>query len=221
MGFDWHPNTNDMWFTDNGRDDIGANSSYDTNNTPDDELNWVPTATPGLNYGYPWCHSLGYGDPYERDLLTVTAIADPDLGSGNTSNCSSEQIVLAYQPLGPHVAALNVKFYTHSMFPSEYMNAMFIAQRGSWDRTPLIGYRVMVIKMQQQRKSESDKFVSYSTFAEGWLNNGTQTYWGRPSGIAWLPDGSMLLSDDYSSTIYRIYYVEKEKEQEEEEGFVV
>jgi glucose/arabinose dehydrogenase len=84
------------------------------------------------------------------------------------------------------------------MFPAEYRNQVFIAEHGSWNRSTPIGYRITLVRLN------GNKAVSYEPFAEGWLQEGTA--WGRPVDIELLPDGSMLVSDDYAGVIYRIYY---------------
>ena len=171
VGFDWHPNTNELWFTDNGRDMLG-------DNIPPDELNRAPVQ--GLHFGYPFLHG--------KD------IPDPEFGSLGDTSLYSRPV----QELGPHVAALGVEFYTGQMFPSEYHNQVFIAEHGSWNRSNKIGYRISLVRL------EGNKSVSYETFADGWLNGDTVS--GRPVDIELLPDGSMLVSDDYADCIYRITY---------------
>jgi glucose/arabinose dehydrogenase len=174
VGMDWHPGSRELWFTDNGRDRLG-------DEIPHDELNHAPKA--GLHFGYPYCH--------QGDVL------DPDFGAGRS--CAT--YVPPAQKLGPHVAALGMKFYTGAMFPAEYRGQIFIAQHGSWNRTPQagpIGYRLMVVKLSGNR------VVAYETFAEGWLVGGQA--WGRPVDVLQLPDGSLLVSDDEAGVIYRITY---------------
>ena len=173
VGFDWHPDTKELWFTDNGRDWMG-------DDLPPDELNHAPQA--GMHFGYPFCHG---GD-----------IPDPEFG--NQRKC--EEFTPPAMNLGPHVAALGMRFYTGSMFPGEYRNQIFIAEHGSWNRSTPIGYRVTLVKLQ------NNKAVSYEVFAEGWLQGGTA--WGRPVDILIMPDGSMLVSDDRAGMIYRITYKE-------------
>jgi len=170
VGFDWHPETKALWFTENGRDELG-------DNIPPDELNTAPAA--GMHFGYPYCHA--------------GTIPDPEYGKGR--KCS--EFVAPAALLGPHVAALGMKFYTGSMFPTPYKNQIFIAEHGSWNRSAPIGYRVMLV-----RKDGSG--YKYEVFAEGWLKNGKA--WGRPVDILQLKDGSLLVSDDFSNTIYRITY---------------
>jgi glucose/arabinose dehydrogenase len=119
VGFDWNPETGVMWFTDNGRDNLG-------DNVPPDELNRAPEA--GLNFGYPYCHA--------------GTIIDPDFGEGR----SCDEFTPPAQPLGPHVASLGLRFYTGDMFPEEYKNQIFIAEHGSWNRTEPIGYQVSLVR---------------------------------------------------------------------------
>jgi glucose/arabinose dehydrogenase len=136
---------------------------------PHDELNHAPKA--GLHFGYPYCH--------QGDLV------DPDVGAGRS--CAT--YVPPAQKVGPHVAALGMKFYTGAMFPASYRGQIFIAQHGSWNRTPQagpIGYRVMLARL------DGNKVVSFETFAEGWLTGGQA--WGRPVDLLQLPDGSLLVS---------------------------
>jgi glucose/arabinose dehydrogenase len=174
VGIAWHPDTKEAWFTENGRDMLGDEQ-------PNDELNHAPK--PGLHFGYPYCHE--------------GTIADPEFGKDHP--CSN------YEPpaakLGPHVAALGLKFYTGSMFPAEYRNRLFIAQHGSWNRTPQagpIGYRIMIATI------DGNKVTKYEPFAEGFLQ-GRQA-WGRPVDLLQMPDGSLLVSDDTAGAIYRITY---------------
>jgi glucose/arabinose dehydrogenase len=171
VGFDWHPETGELWFTDNGRDELG-------DDVPPDELNRAPE--PGLHFGFPYCHG--------------GTIADPQFGE--TRAC--DEFTPPAQPLGPHVAALGMRFYTGQMFPEEYHNQIFIAEHGSWNRSEPIGYRVMLVRL------EGNEATSYEVFAEGWLRNGQP--WGRPVDLLVLPDGSLLVSDDFTGAIYRISY---------------
>ena len=171
VGFDWHPVTKDLWFTDNGGDNLG-------DDVPPDELNHAPKQ--GLNFGYPYCHG---GD-----------IPDPQFGKKRF--CS--EFIPPAQKLGPHVAALGMRFYTGSMFPAEYRNQIFIAEHGSWNRSTPIGYRITVVQL------ENNKAVSYKPFAEGWLQRGQA--WGRPVDVLVMPDGALLVSDDHAGAIYRIRY---------------
>jgi glucose/arabinose dehydrogenase len=121
VGFAWHPQTGELWFTDNGRDWLG-------NDIPPDELNRAPDI--GMHFGFPFCH--------------VGDIPDPEFGS--LRNCS--EFTPPEMKLGPHVAALGMTFYTGTMFPEEYRNQIFIAEHGSWNREIPIGYRVSLVRLE-------------------------------------------------------------------------
>ena len=103
------------------------------------------------------------------------------------------------QNLGPHVAALGMRFYTGAQFPPDYRNQVFIAEHGSWNRSQKIGYRVSLVRLDA-----SGKATAYEPFAEGWLQG--QQAWGRPADVLVAPDGSLLVSDDAAGAIYRISY---------------
>ena len=93
-----------------------------------------------------------------------------------------------------------MRFYTGAMFPDAYRNQIFIAEHGSWNRTPEAGhtgYRITVAHV------DADEVVRYETFAEGWLG-ADNTAWGRPVDVLVMPDGSLLVSDDTAGVIYRI-----------------
>lgn len=171
VGFTWHPQTQELWFTDNGRDMLG-------DDLPPDELN-VATAS-AQNFGFPYCHA---GE-----------ILDPEFGDGR--NCAD--YAPPAQKLGPHVAALGLKFYTGREFPAEYQGQIFIAEHGSWNRSERIGYRVSMVRLEDGRAA------SYEVFADGWLQG--QEVTGRPVDLLILDDGSMLLSDDNAGKVYRIRY---------------
>jgi glucose/arabinose dehydrogenase len=171
VGFDWDPRTQSLWFTDNGRDNLG-------DDRPSDELNHAPKA--GMHFGYPYCHQ---GDT-----------ADPDFGRRRECSEFSPPAV----KLGPHVAALGMRFYTGNQFPSEYRNNIFIAEHGSWDRSKKIGYRVARVVV------EGGRVLKHAVFAEGWLQG--ESVWGRPVDLEVMPDGSLLVSDDRAGAIYRIAY---------------
>lgn len=177
VGFDWHPRTRELWFTDNGRDWMG-------DHRPPDELNHAPR--PGLHFGFPYCHG--------RDVL------DPEFGRGR----SCREFTPPALELDPHVAALGMKFYTGTMFPSEYRGQVFIAEHGSWNRTIPIGYRVTLARFQNGRP------VRWEVFAEGWQQG--RSNWGRPVDVLVMPDGALLVSDDRAGVIYRIRY-EAERER--------
>ncbi len=176
VGFTWHPDTKELWFTDNGRDMLG-------DNVPNCELNYAPKA--GMHFGFPYCHE--------------GSVKDPEFG--NKRPC--KDFVPPVQKLGAHVAPLGLKFYTGKMFPSEYTNQIFVARHGSWNRTKKSGHDLSLVNIKNN-KSEGQK-----VFASGWLDDATQSVWGRPVDVLILPDGSMLVSDDTANVIYRISYLSK------------
>ncbi|MBK7336906.1 MAG: sorbosone dehydrogenase family protein [Saprospirales bacterium] len=173
VGFTWHPETGELWFTDNGRDWMG-------DDMPACELNHAPRD--GMHFGYPYCHQ---GD-----------LPDPEFGKDRPC----EEFTPPVQNLGPHVAPLGMEFYSGTQFPAKYRNQVFIAEHGSWNRSTKIGYQVAMVTL------EGNKALSYEPFAEGWLDKSSDEVWGRPVDIELMPDGSMLVSDDFAGAVYRIWY---------------
>ncbi len=169
------------WHPDNGElwfTDNGRDWMGD--DLPACELNHA--AKDGLHFGYPYCH--------QGDL--------PDPRFGGKRSC--DEFMPPAQKLGAHVAPLGLEFYTGSMFPEEYQKQIFIAEHGSWNRSKKSGYRISLVRL------EGNKATSYEPFASGWLNEESDEVWGRPVDVELLPDGSMLVSDDFAGAIYRIYY---------------
>ena len=169
VGFAWHPRTDELWFTDNGRDLLG-------DDTPSCELNRAPKA--GLHFGFPYMHAsstidLEFGAP----AFTV----EPPVTE-----------------LGPHVAPLGMKFYTGTMFPEQYRGNLFIAEHGSWNRTPEAGHTGYNVTMVNPETGATTILI------DGWLIDNVA--WGRPTDILEMPDGSLLISDDHADVIYRLTY---------------
>ncbi|MDQ3023567.1 MAG: PQQ-dependent sugar dehydrogenase [bacterium] len=178
VGFDWHPTTGELWWTDNGRDMMG-------DNIPPDELNRIPKGS-GIDASAPH-----FGFPYWHGGIHK----DPEFGS---KGLGKDKYIAPVQNLGPHVAALGMEFYTGTQFPAEYRNQIFIAEHGSWNRSSKIGYRIMLVK------TDGVKSSGYSVFAEGWKDG--EDVWGRPADVEVTPDGSLLVSDDFAGCVYRIWY---------------
>lgn len=132
VGFDWHPTTGVMYFTDNGRDMLG-------DDIPPDELNRAPEK--GMHFGYPYCHG---GD-----------ITDPEFGEKRA--CS--EFTKPAQKLGPHVAAIGMTFYQGKQFPSEYQNQILIAEHGSWNRSKPIGYRITKVDIKDGKAVKYSTFI--------------------------------------------------------------
>jgi glucose/arabinose dehydrogenase len=172
-GADFHPVTKDLYFVNHGRDWAG-------DDFPNDTLHVVGAGKKGLHFGYPYCH--------QGDTL------DPDFGRGRT--CS--EFAGPLLKLGAHIAPIGTRFYTGTLFPPQYRNLLFIAQKGSWNRTVKNGYRVMTVDVKVGQPPV------YSEFLTG-CHEGEKVLC-RPTHIEWMKDGSMLLSDDYHGAIYHITY---------------
>ncbi len=132
VGFDWHPTTGQLWFTENGRDWMG-------DDLPPCELNRLENE--GDHFGFPYCHGR--------------AISDPEFG-GERSCSEFEPPVLEMQA---HTAPLGMRFYTGDQFPQRYHNAIFIAQHGSWNRSSPVGYQVVVAFPQADGSVTSEVFA--------------------------------------------------------------
>lgn len=133
VGFDWHPVTKELWFTDNGRDWMGDNE-------PPEELNRAPKA--GLHFGFPFVYGLTNRDPVYTGLEpAVTAFTPPEL------------------EMAAHLAPLGMRFYTNAQFPARYRGGIFIAQHGSWNRTKRHGYRVVFIPISGNKPVREEVFA--------------------------------------------------------------
>jgi len=159
--------------TDHGRDWMG-------DDTPDDELNRMSKV--GLNFGFPYCHASGVPD---RDIVK----AKPCDG-----------VTLPVANMGPHAAVMGIKFYTGNMFPAEYRNAMFIARKGSWNRSKKLGFDVVAVTADADGRN-----AKTTPFLTGFLN-ADDTFNGRPAYIHQQPDGSLLVSDEQMGAVYRVSY---------------
>lgn len=172
VGMDFRPGTNELYFTENARDWLSED-------VPEDKLNrWSEV---GQHFGYPFCHQGN--------------IADNEFGWGRSCDEFTKPVTL----LGPHSAALGMRFYTGTMFPAEYKNAIFIARHGSWNRTKKIGGDIVVVKLK-----EDGSFKSMEPFLTGFIQD--NNYVGRPADVLVIKDGSLLVSDDYNGAVYRISY---------------
>ena len=134
VGLAWHPETGELWFTENGRDHMG-------DDIPPCELNHAPRA--GMHFGFPFCHG--------------TDIPDPDPEWASLGDCASA--TQPAQELGPHVAPVGLAFYTGDAFPAEYKGRLFIAEHGSWNRSRKIGYRVMMLELDGDRVVSYEPFA--------------------------------------------------------------
>ena len=150
---------------------------------PPGELNRQTAA--GQHFGFPWTNSRVEIQLY-KDVPRPEGVSfvEPQL------------------ELTAHAADLGMRFYHDDSFPQAYHGGIFWAQHGSWNRTEPVGARVMFTALD-----EDGNAAGAQVFADGWLNEDTGEYRGRPMDIEFLPDGSMLVSDDFAGAIWRIAYV--------------
>ena len=181
VGFDWHPQTHELWLAENGRDEMG-------DNVPPDEL--LRAYKPGLHFGFPFCHG---GDT-----------PDPEFGAKRP--CS--EFEPPAMKLGAHVAAIGMKFYTGRMFPEEYRNQIFIAEHGSWNRSEPQGYRIMLVKLKGNKAVSYTPFAEGWLRGTRSMRgrDAVGDAWGRPADVLVMPDGALLISDDEAGVIYRVIY---------------
>src|SRR5467141_346382 len=172
VGFDWNPENKQLYFTDNGRD-------WMSEDVPQDELNRVTKV--GEHFGAPYCLQGN--------------IVDPEFGWGKSCSDYTAPVGL----LGPHSAALGMRFYTGSMFPKSYKNAIIVARHGSWNRSKKVGGDVVVVKL-----NKDGTVKSMEPFITGFLED--NKYIGRPVDVLQMKDGSLLVSDDWNGAVYRITY---------------
>jgi glucose/arabinose dehydrogenase len=173
VGMDWHPALRQLYFTENSRDWLSED-------IPEDKLNRL--AQPGKdNFGFPYCHQGN--------------VPDQEFGWGRSCDEFTKPITL----LGPHAAPLGMRFYTGTMFPSEYRNAIFVARHGSWNRSKKFGGDIVLVSL-----NENGTVKSVDPFIAGFIEN--NNYLGRPADVLVLKDGSMLISDDFNGAVYRVTY---------------
>ena len=175
VGMDWAPGTKTLWAAVNERDELG------------DEL--VPDYLTSIKengfYGWPFYYFGNHIDPRIKDQISAAPSKEP---------------IVPDVSLGSHTASLGLVFYRHHQFPSKYHNGAFITQHGSWNRSVLSGYKVIFVPFKEGRPSGKPE-----DFLTGFINNLSKSeVYGRPVGIAVLADGSMLVSDDVTNTIWRI-----------------
>lgn len=179
IGFAWHPTTGELWGMDHGSDWRG-------NDTPPEELNRI---TAGADYGWPYCYGQRHIDP---------VIADPPEGTKAERCASTTPPVLETQA---HNAPIGFVFYDDGAFPSEYRGSAFVAMRGSWNRLPPTGYKVVRVRFDTGGVPSG-----FEDFVTGFLIRGGEATFARPAGIAVADDGAILLTDDSNGVIYRVAY---------------
>src|SRR5579863_7484173 len=172
VGFDWNPETKQLYFTDNGRD-------WMSEDVPNDELNRITKV--GEHFGAPYCYQGN--------------IPDPEFGWGHSCSEFTPPVGL----MGPHAAALGMRFYTGSMFPKSYKNAVIVARHGSWNRTNKFGGDVVAVHL-----NKDGTVKNIEPLITGFLED--NKYVGRPVDVMQLKDGSLLVSDDWNGAVWRVSY---------------
>lgn len=174
VGMDWAPGTSTLWVAVNERDELGDNL------VPD----YLTGIKPGGFYGWPYSYFGQHVDPrikeQQPELVKKAIVPDVDLG--------------------PHTASLGLLFYTKKAFPQQYQGAAFVAQHGSWNRSVLSGYKVVYVPFANGKPSGKPKDFLTGFIAE--LSK--EKVHGRPVGLAMLPDGSLLVTDDVSNVIWKV-----------------
>lgn len=180
LGFGWHPQTGEMWGMDHGSDWLGDDQ-------PPEELNRLEE---GNNYGWPFCYADKQVNHYfsgEPSGMTKAEFCAQSVGP-----------VLTYQA---HSAPIGMVFYTGDQFPEEYVNDAFVAMRGSWNRMPPSGYKVVRILFD-----EAGQPTEFEDFLTGFLIEDDAAHFGRLAGLLVLQDGSLLIVEDTNGVIYRVSY---------------
>jgi glucose/arabinose dehydrogenase len=170
VGFDWHPTSKELYFTDNSRD-------WMSEDLPNDELNRMTKV--GQHFGSPFC--------YQGNL------PDQEFGWGRKCEEFTPPIAL----LGPHTAALGMKFYTGNSFPAKYKNQILVARHGSWNKTNKLGGDVVLVNIKKDGSAGA-----IEPFLTGFLEN--NSYVGRPVDVMLMKDGSVLVSDDWNGAVWRV-----------------
>ena len=183
VGFAWHPESKDLWVSNNGRDILG-------DDIPADELNVIPANnSKPLHFGYPFVHSNNAGD-------TAGLIKDPKFG--DHEDAAKHTFEPAAVRIQAHSAPIGMTFYTGSEFPAQYKNALFVAERGSWNRSSKVGYQLAVMTM------DASGNPIYEPFIYGWLEG--EEAWGRPNDVLQTKEGHLLISDDKAGAVYLVRY---------------
>jgi len=177
IGFDWHPSSGQLWGMDHGSDWRGDDQ-------PPEELNLLGA---GGNYGWPWCYANRQVDPYI-----------PGQPSGSTKEVFCGASLPPQLTYTAHSAPLDLLFYRGGQFPAAYSGDAFITMRGSWNRQSPVGYKVVRLRFQNGWP------VDFEDFLVGFLAEDGRSQFGRPSGLALAPYGSLFVSDDTNGVIYRI-----------------
>lgn len=173
VGFDWQPGTGVLYATNMGRDWAGDDA-------PEDTLHRLDRV--GEHHGFPYCSAGTFQDP----------------AAPSQRACSEFPAPAAL--LGPHTAALGMRFYDGAMFPAEYRGRAFVARRGSWNREQKAGYDVVSVRFGADGRTVE----AVEPFLTGLLSG--NEFHGRPADVMVQPDGSLLVSDEENGAVYRVTY---------------
>lgn len=179
VGMDLEPTTNTLWTAVNERDKLG------------DELvpDYLTSVKENGFYGWPWAY---YG-PHEDERVKEKR---PDM---------VQKTIVPDVALGSHTASLGLVFYDKKAYPAHYHGAAFIAQHGSWNSSKLVGYKVVYVLFKNGRPTSAPK-----DFVTGFIKDEAKgEVYGRPVGLALLPDGSLLIADDAANTIWKVKAINK------------
>ena len=176
IGFDWHPQTKQLWGFDHGSDERG-------NDIPPEELNLLKR---GADYGWPWCYGKN----------KIDSIAQPPENSTKEQHCAKATgSTLEYQA---HAAPIAFIFYRGEQFPEDFRGDGFFAFHGSWNRKPAVGYSLARLHFENGQPTKIEDFLT------GFLLEDGKRHFGRPAGLAVTADGALLISDDDNGVIYRV-----------------
>jgi len=183
VGFDWHPASKELWFSDNGRDWMGDDQ-------PSDEINRV--ANVGDHFGFPFIHGK---DTWEPD------------SSIQSAKPKGLKVTAPAVEIQAHSAPLGIHFYTGQQFPARYKHALFVALHGSWNRSTPVGYKIMAYWFDDAFKLSKQEVLVDGFLIKSGPKAGEK--FGRPVDFLQMPDGSLLISDDKGGKIWRLSYIEQ------------
>jgi glucose/arabinose dehydrogenase len=176
VGIAFRPDSDELWMSTNERDELGEDLPPD----------YISSVRPGGFYGWPWFYIGNHPDPRHKGKHPEFA----------------DKVIVPDVLVQAHSATLNLCFYTGDQFPAEYKGDIFAAFHGSWNRTKRTGYKIVRAPFDH---STGKALGEYEDFVTGFVTS-TGNVWGRPVGITVAKDGSLLLSEDGNSTIWRVSY---------------
>lgn len=178
IGFDFHPETKEMWGMDMGSDWHG-------DDLPHEELNRI---TEGADYGWPYCYDAQVPDQFDNDQP-----------KGTTKEAYCRKTVAPALTVTAHSAPIGMTYYTGAQFPAEYRGDAFVALRGSWNRRQPSGYKVVRVEFEGGKPMRIEDFMTGFLLSE-------QEHFARVAGVTIAKDGALLVSDDANGVIYRVAY---------------